>query len=187
MRESYSRRFLDNTPQGGLEFLERSTTLSEPTYKFAVSDTSGDVTMMSVDILPTALPLDASQHFSNEFLSYLRTLINSVGRNNGQKDCRDGEALTRSLERATIASGGKLKQTHQWLQPAVDRWHQEKRGAKGIYTGAPVQVGGTGADIIRGMRKKVLMFGSGMVAGPAVQEIAKRGDVELVIGEKITI
>ncbi|KXN92623.1 Alpha-aminoadipic semialdehyde synthase [Leucoagaricus sp. SymC.cos] len=26
---------------GGLEFLERSTTLSEPTYKFAVSDTSG--------------------------------------------------------------------------------------------------------------------------------------------------
>lgn len=141
---------------------------------------------MSVDILPTTLPLDASQHFSKEFFPYLRTLINSVGKSSERKDCQAGEELTRALERATIASSGKLEKKHQWLQPAVDRWHQEKRGVKGIYTSASVQVGGTGADIIRGVKKKkVLMFGSGMVAGPAVQEIAKRGDVELVIGKKI--
>ncbi|XP_006457019.1 hypothetical protein AGABI2DRAFT_188762 [Agaricus bisporus var. bisporus H97] len=168
---------------GGLEFLERSTTISEPTYKFAVSDTSGDITMMSVDILPTALPLDASRHFSKEFFPYLRTLINQVGKSNNKGG---GEELARALERATIASNGKLKEKHQWLQPAVDQWHQEQRGVKGIHTNDSVQVGGTGANGIRGVKKKkMVMFGSGMVAGPAVEEIAKRGDVELVIATNL--
>jgi alpha-aminoadipic semialdehyde synthase len=32
-----------------------------------------------------------------------------------------------------------------------------------------------------GVRKKVLMLGSGMVAGPAVDEICKRRDVEILV------
>ncbi|KXN82807.1 Alpha-aminoadipic semialdehyde synthase, mitochondrial [Leucoagaricus sp. SymC.cos] len=174
---------------GGLEFLERSTTLSEPTYKFAVSDTSGQTTMMSVDILPTALPLDASNHFSKEFYPYLRTLIQNAkthdpGSSNEWKGGIDTK-YTEALERATIASRGQLRKKHQWLQPPVDKWHEEQRGVGQVDNSAPVQLGGTGApDTVNvGSRtKKVLIFGSGMVAGPAVQEIAKRRDIDLVIG-----
>lgn len=171
---------------GGLEFLEQSTTLSEPTYKFAVSNTSGHTTMMSVDILPTALPLDASQHFSKEFYPYLRTLIHNVKTHGSSNEWKGGSVqdakYTEALERATIASRGQLRKKHQWLQPAVDKWHQMQRGNGQLENSAPVQLGGTGASVDPGVRKKkVLMFGSGMVAGPAVQEIAKRSDVDLVI------
>ncbi|KXN92625.1 Alpha-aminoadipic semialdehyde synthase, mitochondrial [Leucoagaricus sp. SymC.cos] len=170
---------------GGLEFLERSTTLSEPTYKFAVSDTSGQTTMMSVDILPTALPLDASNHFSKEFYPYLRTLIQNVktydlGSSNEWKGGIDTN-YTEALERATIASRGQLRKKHQWLQPPVDKWHEEQRGVGRVDNSAPVQLGGTGASDtvdVGSRKKKVLIFGSGMVAGPAVQEIAKRRDTD---------
>ena len=38
-------------------------------------------------------------------------------------------------------------------------------------------------DVRPAQRKKVLLLGSGMVAGPTVEEICKRPDVDLVIGE----
>ncbi|KAF9446416.1 hypothetical protein P691DRAFT_783738 [Macrolepiota fuliginosa MF-IS2] len=167
---------------GGLEFLERSTTLSEPTYKFGVSNTSGDITMMSVDILPTALPLDASRHFSKEFYLYLRALIQKVKKNGTSNEWKGGKekdaGYVEALERATIASGAKLRERHRWLQPAVDKWYGEKRG---LHTSASTRTGAEVGSGAGGRRKKVLMFGSGMVAGPAVQEIGKRGDVDLVI------
>jgi len=92
--------------------------------------------------------------------------------------------LTDALEQATIAAGGQLRKKHQWLQPAVDKWHQRQRSLGHVDNSAPVQLGGTGASGDAGPRKrKVLMLGSGMVAGPAVQEISRRKDVDLVIGE----
>lgn len=142
--------------------------------------------MMSVDILPTALPLDASQHFSKEFYPYLRALIDNVKTQPTANewmgtDDKHGK-LTEALERATIASGGKLRKKHQWLQPPVDRWHQELRGVKALKTSASTVSETVPNTAGAGRKKRMLMFGSGMVAGPAVQEIAKRGDVELVIG-----
>lgn len=32
-------------------------------------------------------------------------------------------------------------------------------------------------------KKKVLMLGSGMVAGPAIDELVRKGDVHLTVGE----
>ncbi|KXN92624.1 Alpha-aminoadipic semialdehyde synthase, mitochondrial [Leucoagaricus sp. SymC.cos] len=88
---------------------------------------------------------------------------------------------TEALERATIASRGQLRKKHQWLQPPVDKWHEEQRGVGQVDNSAPVQLGGTGAPDtvdVGSRKKKVLIFGSGMVAGPAVQEIAKRRDTD---------
>jgi alpha-aminoadipic semialdehyde synthase len=148
--------------------------------------------MMSVDILPTALPLDASKHFSKEFYPYLRTLVQNVKTHGSSSEWKGGSGkdakYNEALERATIASCGQLRENHQWLQPSVDKWHHDQRGVNGVENSAPVQLGGMGAmPSMVGKRKKMLMFGSGMVAGPAVQEIAKRGDTDLVIGEPLNI
>lgn len=39
--------------------------------------------------------------------------------------------------------------------------------------------------MIREEKKKVLLLGSGLVAGPAVDVFVSRGDVELVIGTSL--
>ena len=144
--------------------------------------------MMSIDILPTALPLDASRQFSREFYPYLRTLLQNMKSHGSSQEWNGGSGedakLTDALEEATIAAGGQLRRKHQWLQPAVDKWHQRQRGLGHVDNNVPVQSGGSGASRDAGPRKrKVLMLGSGMVAGPAVQEISRRKDVDLVIGE----
>ena len=101
---------------------------------------------------------------------------------NGDTD--EDAKFTDALEEGTIAAGGQLRRKHQWLQPAVDEWHQRQRGLGHVDNSVPVQLGGSGASRDAGPRKrKVLMLGSGMVAGPAVQEISRRKDVDLVIGE----
>lgn len=170
--------------KGGLEFLKQSTTLSQPTYKFSVSDASGHLTMMSVDILPTALPLDASQHFSKELFPYLRTLLRELNVVGTLKHDED-DGLCVALDRATIASEGKLRERHQWLQGAVNKWHDEAPAASTrVQSGSFASRAGSSGDN-GGRKNKVLMLGSGMVAGPAVQEIAKRSDVELVIASNM--
>ena len=74
-----------------------------------------------------------------------------------------------TLDRATIVRAGALTADHQWLQPRVD----ELRG------------GSSAADTPAGQarQQKVLLLGSGLVAGPAVEVFAARSDVRLVIGE----
>ncbi|KAF6741180.1 Saccharopine dehydrogenase-domain-containing protein [Ephemerocybe angulata] len=160
--------------EGGLEFLTRSTTLSSPFYKVhpssptstsTTSTTSNlngpetttklhttptlpPVQLMSVDILPTALPLEASEHFSARLLPYLQALLDypslrttglvastsassststSVSKNKDGSGKEDGRALAEALERATIARGGKLMEKHKWLQPAVDTFYAQSR------------------------------------------------------------
>jgi alpha-aminoadipic semialdehyde synthase len=64
---------------GGIEFLERSTTIDQPSFQYdpitgkerrttTTSDDNDDsncITVMGVDILPTELPLESSTHFGN--------------------------------------------------------------------------------------------------------------------------
>ena len=144
---------------------------------------------MSVDILPASLPLDASVHFSGVFLPYLERL---VGQYIGERD----DGVDEALERATIAEGGGLKEKHRWLQSAVDAFYETEGRKKGVFTpsagagdAAPKVVVDKGkremqSGVLR--KKRVLMLGSGMVAGPAVDAIAKRGDVQLLIGLSIS-
>ena len=156
---------------GGLEFVSRSTTIDAPSF-----DVNG-VTVVAVDILPASLPRDASVHFSERLLRYVRSVVNDY---KGIKD-EDVEAGD-ALKGATIASHGRLEKRHEWLAPKVEAWRatQESRrhGTSDMHSG----VRGRGGRVAE-KKKRVLVLGSGMVAGPAVDELAGRPDVEMIVGE----
>ncbi|KAL1742987.1 Saccharopine dehydrogenase-domain-containing protein [Schizophyllum fasciatum] len=153
--------------EGGLEFMSKSTTLSEPTYVERPADPSlPPVTIMSVDILPASLPFDASMHFSTVLYPYLEDLLVRYAH---------GEArFSDAVERAIIARDGQLQGPHEWLKEAAFAGDAKATAVSGSEAGEPRDHG-----VLR--RKRVLMLGSGMVAGPAVETIASRSDVQLVI------
>ncbi|KAF9005216.1 Saccharopine dehydrogenase-domain-containing protein [Cyathus striatus] len=162
-------------PAGGLEFMTQVATLSEPFYKYRPKGLPANlpsVQMMTVDILPTAIPLDASKHFSNAMLPYLESLIHTY------KMSSPGP-LAQALNRATIASKGKLTSKHDWLLPQVIDVQRGKhiKGSRQSATAPAVQ----SKDAATNEEKTSPFLGSGMVAGPAVELIAKRRDVSLVI------
>ncbi|THH02997.1 hypothetical protein EW145_g6616 [Phellinidium pouzarii] len=102
--------------EGGLAFLPRSSTLSEPFFSLdlrsafpnlILPSTLPPLQIMAVDILPTALPLEASETFSKDVLPYIRNVANRYNEGNGPMDDEVIE-MQHALERATIASAGKL-------------------------------------------------------------------------------
>jgi alpha-aminoadipic semialdehyde synthase len=146
---------------GGLEFVSHATTIDAPSF-----DVNG-VTVVSVDILPASLPRDASVHFSEKLLRYVRSVVNDY---KGAKD-EDMEA-SNALKGATIASHGRLEKRHEWLAQKVEAWRATQESRRRDIGGGYVS-----------KKKRVLVLGSGMVAGPAVDELAGRPDVELIVGE----
>lgn len=156
---------------GGLEFVSRSTTIDSPSY-----DVNG-VTVVAVDILPASLPRDASIHFSKKLLRYVRSIVSDYKGTKGE----DTEASD-AVKRATIASEGRLQQGRERLAEKVEVWRSSQRsrteGASDISSGNGDRMRGTSER-----KKRVLVLGSGMVAGPAVDELAGRPDVELIVGE----
>jgi hypothetical protein len=76
--------------QGGIEFLERSTTIDQPTFLYdamtgkEVTTTDNDnsnssiITVMGVDILPTELPLESSTHFGNAVRDLLDEFVHAA-------------------------------------------------------------------------------------------------------------
>ncbi|KAL1719908.1 Saccharopine dehydrogenase-domain-containing protein [Schizophyllum commune] len=150
---------------GGLEFMTKSTTLSHPTYiEHPADPTLPPVTIMSVDILPASLPFDASMHFSTVLYPYLEDIIVSYAKGE--------ERFSDAVERAVVAKDGKLTEPHAWLGEAAFASTDSSTAGS-----IPATVQDHG--VLR--RKRVLMLGSGMVAGPAVETIASRPDVQLVI------
>lgn len=111
--------------------------------------------MMAVDILPTALPAAASAHFSAVLVPHLRAVAAAYG----------GAPYGDAIERATVARAGVLREEHRWLEDRVRAW----RGA-------------AAGEVRPEKRKNVLVLGSGMVAAPAVDEIARHADVRVVVG-----
>ena len=144
--------------EGNLEFMNQHSTIDQPHYLGP-----GAVTLSAIDILPTELPRDASEHFSERLLPYIRQLAG---------DSRD-PTLEESLDRATIVRSGTLTQPHTWLQSKVEAY-RASFGSRDLSTRPrPEQ---------RSVKKKVLLLGSGLVAGPAVEVFAARPDVHLIIG-----
>lgn len=164
--------------------MPRASTLSDPSFKYrppSLPSHLPTLNIMSVDILPTSLPFDASNHFSSVLTPYLRALVNKYrGRPvnaNAEKEYED------ALSRATVASEGRLADKHAWLLELVEKWRSTSTSSMSTQGPNDTDTIPTTAagDTIR--KKKVLMLGSGMVAGPAVEEICKRRDVELVVGQ----
>ncbi|KAI0758651.1 Saccharopine dehydrogenase-domain-containing protein [Trametes elegans] len=174
--------------EGGLEFLTRHTTLSSPFYTARPPSLPAhlpSVTIMSVDILPTALPLEASQHFSKAFLPYLRSVISGYTEPGRSVQSEQEGKIRSALERATVTTGGELTAAFDWLRKPLGVWKES------VVAASAAEHHHTSGNVAHAERhkaipgvlpkKRVLMLGSGMVAPPAVAELAKRRDVQLVV------
>ena len=96
----------------------------------------------------------------------------------------DAEA-SNSVKRATISSEGQLQPGREWLAEKVEVWRSSQRSRIEDKRPAPDISSGNDGKVRRTVerKKRVLVLGSGMVAGPAVDELAARPDVELIVGE----
>jgi alpha-aminoadipic semialdehyde synthase len=162
--------------QGGLEFVSRAATIDDPFFVARPADHPNElagIQVMSVDILPSEIPLDSSKHFSNKLYPYLRSLIRSEqGRSLEQADTSNLGVL----ERGTIISGGVLREPHAWLST-----HLSEEASNSVSKPSAQQ----SSDPLENaflQRKKVLLLGSGMVAKPAVDHISSRKDLEVIVG-----
>lgn len=159
---------------GGLQFVSRPATIDSPSY-----DVNG-VAVVAVDILPASLPRDASIHFSGKLLRYVQSIVDDYKGIKGEY----AEA-SNSVERATIASEGQLRPGHEWLAEKVEVWRSSQRSRIDDKRPTPDIISGNDGRMRRTVerKKRILVLGSGMVAGPAVDELAARPDFELIIGE----
>lgn len=92
----------------------------------------------------------------------------AVDHANGQRPIND--EIDQTLARARIVADSRLLPKHEWLQDNIDKW---RAGNASDGVGLLPQ------------KKRILLLGSGLVAGPAVDVFLKRTDVSLVIGESI--
>ncbi|KAK8864339.1 hypothetical protein IAR55_001586 [Kwoniella newhampshirensis] len=148
--------------EGGLEFVKKYTTIDERYF-----EGPNGMLISSIDILPTELAADASAHFSETVLPYVRRTLFP----NATESDRCGELAT--LRRAVIVKEGELTNQHRWLLPRVDDWRTSIRSSRTNPVPSHVST--------RSIKKKVLLLGSGLVAGPAVEILASRSDVHLAV------
>lgn len=106
---------------GGLQFVKRPSTISDPAFfinqhgeEDASSATKNSTSIMSIEILPSELPEDASAHFSNSSLDYLRTLCQV---DDGQSAAFKERSV--SLDNAHLITAGQLTMPHAWLKDTV--------------------------------------------------------------------
>lgn len=160
---------------GGLEFMNKSTTISSPFFKVkGLSLEHPPVQIMSVDILPASIPLDASMHFSGALMPYVQQHLDWCTTPNA--------TYPDSLAAATIAVNGQLTRNHKWLYRLMaSSVRTQVPEPDPVPSDAPFEETLPLTSTAQ-PRKKILMLGSGMVAQPAVDMIARREDVELIIG-----
>lgn len=111
--------------------------------------------------LSLTLAADSSQYFCGRLLPYVTRAIDHA---NGQRPIND--EIDQTLARARIVADSVLLPKHEWLQENVDKWRSEHAVGGGLP-----------------QKKRILLLGSGLVAGPAVDVFLKRPDVLLTIGE----
>lgn len=107
---------------------------------------------------------DASKHFSSRILPYVQRLVSGKS---------TGDEIASTLERAKIIDKGRITAEHSWLAPRVEAWRNTEDNADRPSQPSPMPP----------KKKRVLLLGSGLVAGPAVDVFVARRDIELVIGQ----
>ncbi|RIA90080.1 Saccharopine dehydrogenase-domain-containing protein [Glomus cerebriforme] len=148
---------------GPLEFLSHSTTIDDPFYyvdavnnKEHKNDEGKGTQIMAVDILPTEIPIESSEHFSKSLYPFMNDLING---NIDQNPV---------LSRATIAKDGKLTDSHQNLYDLLPK------------NNTPISSLRSRKD-----KKKILLLGSGFVTKPFVDYFSKQDDISLIIASNM--
>lgn len=107
---------------------------------------------MGIDILPAELPIESSQYFSEKLYPFIQQMVT-------QPANIPFDQLPTLLRHSTITDQGKLTEAHQGLQNLLK--HNNAHGVQ---------------------KKTVLLLGSGMVSAPLVEHLARRPDVNIVVG-----
>lgn len=120
--------------KGSIEFLERSTTIDKPFFQYdplmesEVADTitESGITVLGVDILPTELPLEASQHFGNKLLGVIDELID-VKKRNYEAHGFPVQALSNGVAYSAITNAeGRLTTRYRYLQQLLKNANEKK-------------------------------------------------------------
>ncbi|KAF9293993.1 hypothetical protein BGZ74_011470 [Mortierella antarctica] len=155
---------------GSFEFMSHATSIEDPFFyvdaihgKEHKNTEAPGVQIMSVDILPSELPMESSQHFSDSLYPFIKELI----RDNNSHPVLAG---------ATIAADGHLTAAHKDLAKILNDTHAKENLSKLKATlGSGSSFGSTPKQ------KKVLLCGSGFVAGPLVEYLLRDPNVSLTI------
>jgi len=98
---------------GSIEFLEKTTSIEHPFFQYEpvsgqVTDRIDNegITVMGVDILPTELARESSEHFGDALLPLLRKVIQRENQN---------FILPIEFERACIAEAGELTSRYEYI------------------------------------------------------------------------
>ncbi|CAM9276121.1 unnamed protein product, partial [Ectocarpus fasciculatus] len=124
---------------GSVDFFTHSTQIEKPFYSYSpesglhADDFNGsDIGVGGVDILPSELPRDASEHFGDALMPLLPRLLHSKG--SSRPD--DMSDLPPELKRACIASHGKLQP--KWNYISRMRASNEKEAVEDAGSSRPV-------------------------------------------------
>jgi alpha-aminoadipic semialdehyde synthase len=120
--------------QGSVEFLDHITSIQNPFFVYdpdtdsSYSDlASPGVLMMGVDNLPSELPLDASAHFGQQLLPFLKVLSES----DGSLPFAQQNDLPLPLKHAVITAGGALTPNFAYIQSLRDSRASSSAAASG--------------------------------------------------------
>lgn len=155
--------------RGAFECLSHSTPVDDGFFYYDAlrgqehKNVEGDgIQVMGVDILPAELPIESSQYFSKRLYPHIEQMATQPA--NVPLD-----QLPSLLRHCTITDRGKLTKAHQDLQVLL-----------------PSSKFTTTATATATTKKTVLLLGSGMVAAPLVDHLAKRPDVNIVVASNMT-
>lgn len=116
---------------GSVDFFTHSTKIEKPFYSYSpetglyADDFNGtDIGVAGVDILPSELPRDASEHFGNALMPLLPHLLQSKGSTRPE----DMSDLPQELRRACIASHGQLQPKWNY----ISRMRRDKEKASAV-------------------------------------------------------
>lgn len=164
--------------EGGLEFVSRAATIDDPVFTARPADHPQDlpgIQVMSVDILPSEIPLDSSRHFSDKLLPYIKSLVRAQ---QGGTLAKDDLVHLDTLQRGTIAQNGKLQEPHSWLASRVTS-PESSSTIMPVPADPNPPTESTTAHASK--KRRILLLGSGMVARPAINHLATRKDVEVLV------
>ncbi|KAL7752187.1 hypothetical protein RI367_002232 [Sorochytrium milnesiophthora] len=141
--------------RGSLEFMSHATKIDDPwfmhdplTGKDHKNIDGAGVQIMSVDILPSELPLEASKFFGDSLFPHIKDLL---------KDKIESPILKGAL----IAEKGELKEKHAWLKKHLPETSYTTKS------------------------KRVVVLGSGFVAGPLVDYLLRDPDVVITLATNV--
>lgn len=144
---------------GSCEFLTKSTNIEQPFFTYIPETdesldavTNKGILMLGVDILPSELPRDASQHFAKALMPLIPPLLSSKG----SAHQLDHDDLPAELRRACITSHGKLLPKWQYIQ----RLREQNSSALLAKTGDTTK---NSKSVITNIEMRGHLFDSGLI------------------------